>query len=125
MAGKSILDVIGPVMVGPSSSHTAGAVRLGRIASAVLGKQPEAAHIELHGSFAQTGVGHGTDKALIAGLLNLSTDDERIRNSFGLAKEMGMSFRFSHIELNDDAHPNTNPHTNTHPGTNLVQRGNL
>ena len=107
MTGKSILEVIGPVMVGPSSSHTAGAVRLGRIARAVLGGLPETAQIELHGSFATTGRGHGTDKAIIAGLLNMPTFDERIRVSFELAKAAGMAFEFCAVELGEDVHPNT------------------
>ena len=94
-------------MVGPSSSHTAGAVRLGRIARAVLGGLPETAQIELHGSFATTGRGHGTDKAIIAGLLNMPTFDERIRDSFELAKAAGMAFEFCAVELGEDVHPNT------------------
>ncbi len=90
-APNSIFDIIGPVMVGPSSSHTAGAVRLGLVARALLGDTPQKAKIELHGSFARTGPGHGTDKALIAGLLGMDTADERIRGSFALAAEAGLA----------------------------------
>lgn len=107
MARKSILEVIGPIMVGPSSSHTAGAVRLGRIARAVLGSLPETAQIELHGSFASTGKGHGTDKAIVAGLLNMPTFDERIRDSFELANESGMRFEFRTVDFGENTNPNT------------------
>lgn len=94
-------------MVGPSSSHTAGAVRLGQIGRLILGGQPTQATIELHGSFAQTGKGHGTDKAIVAGLLGLATYDERIRDSFALARAAGLQYRFEMVDLGDDAHPNT------------------
>lgn len=103
----SVFDVIGPIMVGPSSSHTAGAVRLGLVARAILGAQPNEALIELHGSFAETGRGHGTDLAIIAGLLGMSTDDERIRDSFEIAAERGLTFRFEEVDLGEDAHPNS------------------
>ncbi len=103
----SVFDVIGPVMVGPSSSHTAGAVRLGQIGRAILGDTPQNASIGLHGSFANTGKGHGTDKALIAGLLGMGTADERIRDSFNYAQEMGLHYRFHTIDLGEEAHPNT------------------
>lgn len=94
-------------MVGPSSSHTAGAVRLGQIGRAMLGITPQNASIGLHGSFASTGKGHGTDKALIAGLLGFGTADERIRDSFKHAQEMGVHYRFHTIDLGEEAHPNT------------------
>lgn len=103
----SVFDVIGPIMVGPSSSHTAGAVRLGQIGRLILGCQPAEAEIELHGSFAQTGKGHGTDKAIVAGLLGLATYDERIRDSFALAKAANMHFHFKNVDLGEDVHPNT------------------
>ena len=99
-------DVIGPVMVGPSSSHTAGAVRLGQIASILLAEKPLLATIGLHGSFARTGSGHGTDKAILAGLLGLSPDDERIRQSRQLAQAAGLNYTFTLVQL-DRAHPNT------------------
>jgi len=101
-----IFDIMGPIMVGPSSSHTAGAVRIGRMARTLLGGEPVQAQLHLHGSFAETGVGHGTDKALIAGLMGMATDDLAIPNSFELAAERGMRFRFDEMDLRD-AHPNS------------------
>ena len=101
-----IFDILGPVMVGPSSSHTAGAVRIGLMARALLGTEPVRANIHLHGSFAETGLGHGTDKALVAGLLGMQPDDLRIPKSFRIAKEVGFTFQFDTRELRD-AHPNT------------------
>lgn len=106
MTAMNIFDIIGPVMVGPSSSHTAGAVRIGIVSRMLLGEEAAHASIHLHGSFWETGKGHGTDKALIAGLLGLAVDDHRIPESFKLAKERGLTFSFDHIELMD-AHPNT------------------
>jgi L-serine dehydratase len=93
-------------MVGPSSSHTAGAVRLGALARAIFGEQPEIARISLHGSFADTGEGHGTLLALVAGLLGLSCDDPRIPDAFELAKNEGLDFSFDEQHF-DEAHPNT------------------
>ena len=86
----TIFDIMGPVMVGPSSSHTAGAARIGRITRRLLGVQPAAAELLLHGSFAATGAGHGTDRALVAGLLGMEPDDPRLPQSFELAREAGM-----------------------------------
>ena len=102
----SIFDILGPVMVGPSSSHTAGAVRIGLIARQLFGRKPEKATVYLHGSFAATGKGHGTDKAIIAGLLNMQPDDLRIPESFEIASEEGMDFTIEPKDLRD-AHPNT------------------
>lgn len=102
----NLFDILGPVMVGPSSSHTAGAVRIGYIASRLLQDKLVKAEIYLHGSFATTGAGHGTDKALIAGLLGMKPDDIRIPDSFQLAKEQGLSFSFGNKTIKD-AHPNT------------------
>ncbi|MFZ7103731.1 MAG: L-serine ammonia-lyase, iron-sulfur-dependent subunit beta [Peptococcaceae bacterium] len=107
MREYSCFDILGPVMVGPSSSHTAGAVRLGRVARSIAGGLPREVEIFLHGSFAQTYRGHGTDLALIGGLLNFNTDDVRIRNSFTLAKEQGLEFKFIPTDLGDGLHPNT------------------
>ena len=92
----SAFDIIGPIMVGPSSSHTAGAVRLGQVARAILGVQPSDALIELHGSFAHTGKGHGTDRGIVAGLLGMPADDPNLRHSFELAEQAGMTYRFRH-----------------------------
>lgn len=102
----NLFDILGPVMVGPSSSHTAGAVRIGYIARKLLQDVPVKADITLHGSFATTGVGHGTDKALIAGLLEMHPDDIRIPDSFSLAEKCGLAYRFTTKNLRD-AHPNT------------------
>lgn len=102
----SIFDILGPVMVGPSSSHTAGAARIGLIARQLFGRQPQRAQVYLHGSFAATGKGHGTDKALIAGLLGMKPDDMRIPESFEIAKELGMEFQIAEKDIRE-AHPNT------------------
>lgn len=102
----NIFDILGPVMVGPSSSHTAGAVRIGLIARRLLGGQPASAKITLSGSFAATGTGHGTDRALVAGLLGMKPDDIRIPDSFALAETQGLAFTFDKTELKE-AHPNT------------------
>ena len=101
-----IFDILGPVMVGPSSSHTAGAVRIGRMARTLLGDQPVKAEIGLYGSFAETGPGHGTDRALIAGLLGMNPDNMEIPHSFEIAAEQGLKFSFHTVRLRD-AHPNT------------------
>ena len=93
-------------MVGPSSSHTAGAVRLGALARAIFGEQPGKAIIGLHGSFAATGDGHGTKLALVAGLLGMAPDDLRIPDAFSVAEEQGLGYVFEETEL-DEAHPNT------------------
>lgn len=102
----NVFDIIGPVMIGPSSSHTAGAVRIGKIAGALLGSAPVSAHILLHGSFAKTYKGHGTDKALVAGIMGMTPSDTRIRQSLELAKEQGLTVIFEKTEL-EGAHPNT------------------
>lgn len=93
-------------MVGPSSSHTAGAVRLGGMARKILGGEPQQAEIRLHGSFAETGKGHGTNLALAAGLMGMGTDDERIPQALAFAKEKGLDIRFSTADLGD-VHPNS------------------
>ena len=102
----SIFDILGPVMVGPSRSHTAGAARIGLIARQLFGRQPKKATVYLHGSFAATGKGHGTDRALIAGLLGMKPDDMRIPNSFEIAREEGMEFTIENKDIKE-AHPNT------------------
>lgn len=101
-----LFDILGPVMIGPSSSHTAGAVRIGRVARRLLGVAPTHAEIGLHGSFALTGEGHGTDRALVAGLLGMQPDDVRIPDSFSLAKQAGLAFSFQAVSLRN-VHPNT------------------
>ena len=102
----NIFDIIGPVMIGPSSSHTAGAVRIGRVSRKILGEDVAKAEIGLAGSFAQTGRGHGTDRALLAGLMGMNTDDDRIKHSFTVAKEQGLEFHFSEVKI-PHSHPNT------------------
>jgi L-serine dehydratase len=105
----SLLDIIGPVMVGPSSSHTAGACRLGLLARCLVGGTPERARVELHGSFARTGEGHGTDKAIVGGLMGFRPDDERLRDALGIAEREGLDYRFEKTTLGEDndIHPNT------------------
>jgi L-serine dehydratase len=102
----SLLDIIGPVMVGPSSSHTAGACRVALLARHVLAAPPAEARLELHGSFAKTGKGHGTHLALIAGLLGYYPHDPRIPQAFAEAEAAGLSFTFEERDLGD-VHPNT------------------
>ena len=102
----NIFDMMGPVMVGPSSSHTAGAARIGNMGRTLLGEDVARADIGLHGSFAETGFGHGTDRALLAGLLGMKPDDLRIPNAYEEANRAGMAYSFRTVELRD-AHPNT------------------
>ncbi len=101
-----LLDMIGPVMVGPSSSHTAGACRLALLARHLLGEKPKRVEFGLHGSFAKTGRGHGTHLALAAGVLGLRPDDERLKESLALAEREGVEVVFKEVELGD-VHPNT------------------
>ena len=101
-----IFDIIGPVMIGPSSSHTAGAAKIGYVTRKLLGVRPVQAEILLHGSFSATGSGHGTDRAIVAGLLGYKPDDERLPNSFAEAEKAGLSFQLTHGVIRN-AHPNT------------------
>ena len=101
----NIFDMMGPVMVGPSSSHTAGAARIGNMGRTLLGEEVARADIGLYGSFAETGYGHGTDRALLAGLLGMKPDDLRIPNAYEEANRAGMAYSFRTVELRD-AHPN-------------------
>ncbi len=102
----NIFEILGPVMVGPSSSHTAGAVRIGNITRKILGETPVWAEILLHGSFSATGSGHGTDRAILAGLLGMEPDDGRIPHSEEQARAAGLLWKFISCQLRD-AHPNT------------------
>lgn len=106
MKYRSVFDIIGPIMVGPSSSHTAGAVRIGLLTRYIFGYQPEKIKITLYGSFKETYKGHGTDIALIGGLLGYNTSDKRIRTSLEDAKEAGVDFEFIESEV-EHIHPNT------------------
>jgi L-serine dehydratase len=107
MKYDSLFDIVGHIIVGPSSSHTAGACQIGYIAQNIFGKQPKNADISLHGSFAETYRGHHTDIALIGGLCGFLPDDERIRQSFKLAKERDLTFTFQKRDLGLKYHPNT------------------
>lgn len=102
----NVFDIVGPVMIGPSSSHTAGAARIGRIAGMLLGAPAVRADIVLHGSFAKTYKGHGTDKALIAGILGMKPDDARLRESPRIAAESGLAVSIA-TDTIENAHPNT------------------
>jgi len=106
-AKSSVFDMIGPVMIGPSSSHTAGVVRIARAAIRVLGGIPESVVVTFYNSFARTYEGHGSDKAIIGGLLDFKTDDPRIRQSIEIAKEKGLQFTFKSIGNASIYHPNT------------------
>lgn len=106
MKFTSVFDIIGPVMIGPSSSHTAGAARIGRVARDLFGRQPKWVRIHLYGSFAETYRGHGTDVAIVGGLLDYDTYDERIKTAFDDAKEAGMQYEFIPEEAHKE-HPNT------------------
>lgn len=103
---KGVFDIIGPVMIGPSSSHTAGAARLGKLARKILGEEPRHVLVKLHGSFAETYRGHGTDKAIAAGLLDMDADDERLPEALVIAKKMQIDVEFVKADLGD-VHPNT------------------
>jgi L-serine dehydratase len=108
MAEKSsIFDMIGPVMIGPSSSHTAGVVRIARAAIKILGGIPEKAEITFYNSFARTYEGHGSDRAIIAGLMDFTTDDKRIRESLELATEKGLEYQFKSVGNASALHPNS------------------
>lgn len=104
---SSIFDMIGPIMIGPSSSHTAGVVRIGRVARRILGGQPEEAKITFYNSFARTYEGHGSDRAVLAGLLDYKTDDSRIKEALNLAKEQKLAYSFRSVGNASIMHPNT------------------
>ncbi|HET7629326.1 MAG TPA: L-serine ammonia-lyase, iron-sulfur-dependent subunit beta [Bacillales bacterium] len=106
MKYRSVFDIIGPVMIGPSSSHTAGAARIGKVARTLFGKQPDWVEISLYGSFANTYKGHGTDVALVGGLLGYETDDTRIVEALSAAEKLGMKVKITPEDANAD-HPNT------------------
>ena len=105
--GSSVFDMIGPVMIGPSSSHTAGVVRIARAARRIYGRQPETATITFYNSFASTYEGHGSDKAVVAGLMDFAPDDERIRDAFSLAEKSNLKYEFKAVGNASQYHPNT------------------
>ena len=108
MSGKSsIFDMIGPVMIGPSSSHTAGVVRIGRAARSIFGEQPESVIITFYNSFARTYEGHGSDRAILAGLMGFKPDDERIRDSLDLAKQKNINYVLRAVSNASAYHPNS------------------
>ena len=107
MSFISVFDVLGPNMIGPSSSHTAGAARIGFLAQKMIGGSVIRADFTLYGSFAKTYHGHGTDRALLGGIMGFSTDDMRIRNSFEIAQETGLAYTFTPNETETEIHPNT------------------
>ena len=102
----NLFDIVGPVMVGPSSSHTAGAVKIGNVSRKLIGEEIRDAEILFHGSFLATGKGHGTDKAIVAGLLGCGVDDPRIPESLSMAEEAGLQYHFGGADLGD-VHPNS------------------
>ena len=102
----NLFDIVGPVMIGPSSSHTAGAARIGRVARRLLGEDVAEARVGFCGSFARTWRGHGTDRAVVGGLMDVAADDARLRDSLDEAKRRGLSVTFEEIQLKG-AHPNT------------------
>jgi L-serine dehydratase len=104
---SSIFDMIGPVMIGPSSSHTAGVVRIARAAIRLFGTRPEEVAITFYNSFARTYEGHGSDRAIVAGLLDFKTDDKRIKESFEHAEKVGLSYKFKSVGNASAMHPNT------------------
>ncbi|WP_333818779.1 L-serine ammonia-lyase, iron-sulfur-dependent subunit beta [Ohtaekwangia sp.] len=104
---SSVFDMIGPVMIGPSSSHTAGVVRIARAAYRLLGGRPDEAEITFYNSFARTYEGHGSDRAIIAGLLDFKTDDKRIKEALNIAKEQGLNYHFKSVGNASTLHPNT------------------
>lgn len=106
-SSTSIFDIAGPIMVGPSSSHTAGACKIGQFARALFHHTPWKVTFYLHGSFAEVYKGHATDRALLAGVLKCQTSDPRIKNSFELAEEKGLKYEFKSKDLGENCHPNT------------------
>ncbi|MFV8044599.1 L-serine ammonia-lyase, iron-sulfur-dependent subunit beta [Streptococcus pluranimalium] len=104
---QSVFDIIGPVMIGPSSSHTAGAVRIGRLIHSILGKEPVEVTFSLFNSFAKTYRGHGTDRALVAGIMGMDTDNPDIKNSLEIAQEKGIRIYWEILKEGDAPHPNT------------------
>ncbi|MBQ8144744.1 MAG: L-serine ammonia-lyase, iron-sulfur-dependent subunit beta [Butyricicoccus sp.] len=103
----SVFDVLGPNMVGPSSSHTAGAAVIGFLAQKMINGPIVKVDFTLYGSFAKTYKGHGTDRALLGGVMGFETDDARIRNSFEIARERGIEFAFIPNDVETEVHPNT------------------
>ena len=106
MKSYSVFDILGPIMIGPSSSHTAGAARLAKVASSIAGRNIASVKFILHGSFGKTYRGHGTDKALVAGILGMDPWDDKLKDSIEIAEEKGLKVEFIEGDLGD-VHPNT------------------
>ena len=124
MSFISVFDVMGPNMIGPSSSHTAGAARIAFLAQKMITPPLKKVEFILYGSFARTYKGHGTDRALLGGIMGFSTDDMRIRNSFDIAREQGIDFSFTPNEAETDVHPNTvDIHMVNEQGQEMTVRG--
>ncbi|WP_159720854.1 L-serine ammonia-lyase, iron-sulfur-dependent subunit beta [Streptococcus halichoeri] len=104
---QSVFDIIGPVMIGPSSSHTAGAVRIGKVVNSIFGEIPEEVTFHLYNSFAKTYRGHGTDKALVAGIMGMDTDNPDIKNSLEIASKKGIKIYWNVMKESNAPHPNT------------------
>ncbi len=123
MGEYNVFDILGPIMIGPSSSHTAGACRIAQTALMIAGNKFKKVEFELHGSFAKTYKGHGTDRALLAGVLGIGADDVRLRDSFEIAKQRGLDYEFREADLGD-VHPNTAKITFTYEdGTSMYVVG--
>ena len=103
---KTLFDVIGPVIIGPSSSHTAGAVRIGLLSGKIFGEKPDNVKFKLYNSFAKTGKGHGTDKGLLGGVLGFDVDNENIKNAFEIAGQRGIKYEYEYLE-DLSRHPNS------------------
>ncbi len=104
---SSIFDMIGPIMIGPSSSHTAGVLRISKIAVKILGAIPDNAEITFYNSFARTYEGHGSDRAILAGLMDFDTDDKRIREAIEIANQTGLKYHFKSVGNASTLHPNS------------------
>ncbi|EIQ82967.1 UNVERIFIED_CONTAM: L-serine ammonia-lyase, iron-sulfur-dependent subunit beta [Streptococcus canis] len=104
---QSVFDIIGPVMIGPSSSHTAGAVRIGRVVHSIFGEIPDEVTFHLYNSFAKTYQGHGTDKALVAGIMGMDTDNPDIKHSMEIAYQKGIKIYWDILKDSNAPHPNT------------------
>ncbi len=104
---SSIFDMIGPVMIGPSSSHTAGVLRIAKVAVKILGDVPDQAEITFYNSFARTYEGHGSDRAILAGLMDFDTDDKRIRDAIDIANQAGLKYHFKSVGNASTLHPNS------------------
>lgn len=103
----SVFDIAGPIMIGPSSSHTAGACKIGQMAQAIFDDAPDRVLFYLHGSFGEVYKGHATDRALLAGIMKFKTSDPRLKDAFAIAKQRKISYEFIPTDLGPNHHPNT------------------